>query len=123
MRLVARSRPHHQILLAREMQSKTNHSILLLCLHLLCTSTSSTNCRKVAILAWVPPPEAATLLKLKYSSNNNSSHSKAVEAVQQGAGKCQRQEWIGALHQLNPKRNRTRLAGRTQHRMEVKIIR
>ena len=63
------------------------------------------------------------LLKLKHISNSNSSHSKAVEAVQQGAGKYQRQEWIGAPHQLNPKRNRTRLAGRTQHRMEVKIVR
>ena len=84
MRLVARSHPHHQLLLAREVPSRTNHSILLPCLHLLCTSTSSTNCRKVAILAWVSPPEATTLLKLKHSSNSNSSHSKAVEAVTAG---------------------------------------
>jgi hypothetical protein len=66
------------------------------------------------------------LPKLKHSSksnSSNSSNSKAVEAVQQEPGKCQRQEWIGALRQLNPKRNRTRLAGRMQHRMEVKIIR
>jgi hypothetical protein len=123
MRLVARSRPHHQLLRVREVPSRTNHSIQLPCLHLLCTSTSSTNCRKVAILAWVSPPEATTLLKLKHTSNSNSSHSKAVEAVQQEAGKCQRQEWIGAPRQLNPKRNRTRLAGKTHHKMEVKIVR
>jgi hypothetical protein len=120
MRLVARSRPHHQLLLEREVPSRTNHSILLPCLHLLCTSTSNTNCPKVAILAWVSPPEATKLLKLKHSSNSNSGRSKAAR---QEAGKCQRQEWIGAPRQLNPKRNRTRLAGKTHHRMGAKIVR
>src|SRR4051812_29817721 len=123
MRLVARSHPHHQLLLAGKVPRRTNHSILRLCLHLLFTSTSSTNCRKVAIMAWVSPPQATMLPKLKHSSKSNSSNSKAVEAVQQEPAKSQREEWIGALHRLNPKRNRTRLAGRTQHRMEVKIIR
>src|SRR5437868_6828139 len=102
MRLVARSHPHHQLLLAGKVPRGTNHSILRLCLHLLFTSTSSTNCRKVAIMAWVSPPQATMLPKLKHSSKSNSdnrsksnsgnrsksnsgnrSNSKAVEAVQQ----------------------------------------
>ena len=68
------------------------------------------NCRKVAILAWVFLPEATMPLRLKHSSN-----SKAVEAGRQEPGKCQQQEWIGALHPLNPKRNRNRLVVRMQY--------
>ena len=56
------------------------------------------------------------LPKLNHGSNSSSHHhSKAVEAGQQEPGKCQQQEWIGALHPLNLRRNRIRLAVRTQH--------
>lgn len=104
MHSAARSPLHHLALRESKVRSETTLSILLLCLHLERTSTSSTSCRRAAMLVWVSL--TTTLLKRRRRSSRRRE-----EVPQQVAGKQYPPQdllAVGARPQFNLSRKHSR---------------